>query len=188
MKNAAPARRELGVPTVFNFLGPLANPAKPKAAAIGVADDRIHLVMAQVMAAKGCDGFVFRGDDGLDEITLDGATSVLSIGREEISSDRIDAKDFGLDNAPISAVVGGDGAENAAIALRILAGERGAPRDIVLLNTAVTIAAFEGELDLSLHERISKAMPRAIDAIDSGKATELLKKWAALSTEISSAH
>ena len=188
MKNAAPARRELGVPTVFNFLGPLANPAKPKAAAIGVADDRIHLVMAQVMAAKGCDGFVFRGDDGLDEITLDGTTSVLSIGREEISSDRIDAKDFGLDNAPISAVVGGDGAENAAIALRILAGERGAPRDIVLLNTAVTIAAFEGELDLSLHERISKAMPRAIDAIDSGKASELLKKWAALSTEISSAH
>jgi len=187
MKNAAPARRELGVPTVFNFLGPLANPAKLKAAAIGVADDRIHLVMAQVMADKGCDGFVFRGDDGLDEITLDGATSVLTIGGEEISSDRIDAKDFGLDNAPISAVVGGDGAENAAISERILAGERGAPRDIVLLNSAVTIAAFDGELQLSLHERIAKAMPRAIDAIDSGKATALLQNWAALSTEISSA-
>jgi anthranilate phosphoribosyltransferase len=188
MKNAAPARKELGVPTVFNFLGPLANPAKPKAAAIGVANDRIHLVMAQVMAAKGCDGFVFRGDDGLDEITLDGTTSVLSIGRDEISSDRIDAKDFGLDNAPISAVVGGDGVENAAIALRILKGERGAPRDIVLLNTAVTIAAFEGQLELPLHERISQAMPRAIDAIDSGKALTLLQKWAALSTELSSAH
>jgi anthranilate phosphoribosyltransferase len=187
MKNAAPARKELGVPTVFNFLGPLANPAKPKAAAIGVADDRIHLVMAQVMAAKGCDGFVFRGDDGLDEITLDGTTSVLSIGGDEISSDRIDAKDFGLDNAPISAVVGGDGEENAAISLRILKGERGAPRDIVLLNTAVTIAAFDGELQVSIHERISKAMPRAIDAIDSGKALTLLEKWAALSTEISSA-
>lgn len=187
MKNAAPARKALGVPTVFNFLGPLANPAKPKAAAIGVADERIHLVMAQVMASKGCEGFVFRGDDGLDEITLDGTTSVLSIGKEEISSDRVDAKDFGLDNAPISAIVGGDGAENAAIALRILNGEHGAPRDIVLLNTAVTIAAFDGELDLSLHERIAKSMPRAIDAIDSGKAAALLKKWAALSTEISSA-
>lgn len=187
MKNAAPARKALGVPTVFNFLGPLANPAKPKAAAIGVADERIHLVMAQVMASKGCDGFVFRGDDGLDEITLDGTTSVLSIGKEEISSDRVDAKDFGLDNAPISAIVGGDGAENAAIALRILNGEHGAPRDIVLLNTAVTIAAFDGELELSLHERIAKSMPRAIDAIDSGKAADLLKKWAALSTEISSA-
>ena len=187
MKNAAPARKALGVPTVFNFLGPLANPAKPKAAAIGVADERIHLVMAQVMASKGCDGFVFRGDDGLDEITLDGTTSVLSIGKDEISSDRVDAKDFGLDNAPISAIVGGDGAENAAIALRILNGEHGAPRDIVLLNTAVTIAAFDGELELSLHERIAKSMPRAIDAIDSGKAAELLKKWATLSTEISSA-
>ena len=187
MKNAAPARKALGVPTVFNFLGPLANPAKPKAAAIGVADERIHLVMAQVMASKGCDGFVFRGDDGLDEITLDGTTSVLSIGKEEISSDRVDAKDFGLDNAPISAIVGGDGAENAAIAHRILNGEHGAPRDIVLLNTAVTIAAFDGELELSLHERIAKSMPRAIDAIDSGKAAALLKKWAALSTEISSA-
>jgi len=188
MKNAAPARKALGVPTVFNFLGPLANPAKPKAAAIGVADDRIHLVMAQVMAAKGCDGFVFLGDDGLDEITLDGTTSVLSIGRDGISSDRIDAKDFGLANAPISAVVGGDGAENAAISRRILLGERGAPRDIVLLNTAVTIAAFDGELDLALHERIAKSMPRAIDAIDSGKAINLLEKWAALSTEISLAH
>jgi anthranilate phosphoribosyltransferase len=187
MKNAAPARKELGVPTVFNFLGPLANPAKPKAAAIGVANDRIHLVMAQVMASKGCDGFVFRGDDGLDEITLDGTTSVLSIGRDEISSDRIDAKDFGIDNAPITAVVGGDGAENAAIALRILKGERGAPRDIVVLNSAVTLAAYDGELDLSLQERISKSLPRVIDAIDSGKAITLLEKWVALSTEISSA-
>lgn len=187
MKNAAPARKALGVPTVFNFLGPLANPAKPKAIALGVANDRIHLVMAQVMTAKGCDGFVFRGDDGLDEITLDGTTSVLTIGREGISSDRMDAKDFGIDNAPISAVVGGDGAENAAISKRILAGERGAPRDIVVLNSAATLAAFDGEMDLSLHERIAKALPRVVDAIDSGKATSLLEKWAALSTEISSA-
>lgn len=187
MKNAAPARKELGTPTVFNFLGPLANPARPQAAAIGVADERIHLVMAQVMASKGCDGFVFRGDDGLDEITLDGATSVLSIGRNSISSERIDARDFGLASAPISAVKGGDGDENADITRRIFAGERGAYRDIVLLNAAATIAAFDGELDLSLHERIEKSMPRAIDAIDSGKATDLLLRWAALSTEISSA-
>jgi anthranilate phosphoribosyltransferase len=186
MKNAAPARRELGVPTVFNFLGPLANPARPKAAAIGVADDRIHLVMAQVMADKGCDGFVFRGDDGLDEITLGGATSVLSIGREEISSDRIDARDFGIDNAPLSAIVGGDGVENAQIAINIFKGERGAHRDVVLLNAAVTIAAFDGELDLSLHERIEKSLKRAVFSIDSGASLDLTQKWAALSQEISS--
>jgi anthranilate phosphoribosyltransferase len=186
MRFAAPARKELGVPTVFNFLGPLANPARPQAAAIGVANDRIHLVMAQVMASKGCDGFVFRGDDGLDEITLDGTTSVLSIGREEISSDRIDAKDFGIDNAPLSAIVGGDGEENARIAQAIFNGERGAHRDVVVLNAAVTIAAFDGELELSLHERIEKSLPRAVDAIDSGAAKALLEKWATLSQEISS--
>ena len=186
MRFAAPARKELGVPTVFNFLGPLANPAQPKAAAIGVANDRIHLVMAQVMASKGCDGFVFRGDDGLDEITLDGTTSVLSIGRDEISSDRIDAKDFGLDNAPLSAIVGGDGQENAEIALKIFGGERGAHRDVVVLNAAITIAAFDGELELSLHERIEKSLPRAIDAIDSGAAKALLEKWATLSQKIAS--
>ena len=143
--------------------------------------------MAQVMASKGCDGFVFRGDDGLDEITLDGSTSVLSIGKNSISSDRIDAHDFGLDNAPVSAVKGGDGVENAEITRRIFAGEHGAYRDIVLLNAAATIAAFDGELDLSLHERIEKSLPRAIGAIDSGKATDLLLRWASLSTEISSA-
>jgi anthranilate phosphoribosyltransferase len=185
MKNAAPARKELGVPTVFNFLGPLANPARPKAAAIGVADDRIHLVMAQVMADKGCDGFVFRGDDGLDEITLDGPTSVLSIGGEEISSDRIDARDFGIDSAPLSAIVGGDGVENAKIALNIFNGERGAHRDIVLLNAAVTIAAFDGDLNLSVHERIEKSLARAAHSIDSGASLELTQKWAALSQEIS---
>ena len=186
MRFAAPARKELGVPTIFNFLGPLANPANPKAAAIGVANERIHLVMAQVMASKGCDGFVFRGDDGLDEITLNGATSVLSIGREEISSDRIDARDFGIDNAPISSIVGGDGHENAAIARRILAGERGSYRDVVLLNSAATIAAFEGELDLPIVERIEKGLRRAELAIDSGAAATLLEKWALLSQEIAS--
>ena len=185
MKFAAPARKELGVPTVFNILGPLANPAKPKAAAIGVANDRMHLVMAQVLAEKGCDGFVFRGDDGLDEITLDGTTSVLSIGREEISSDRIDAKDFGLANAPIDAIVGGDAAENARISLAIFAGERGAPRDAVLLNAAAAIAAFEGDLETDIKTRMSAGLVRAIDAVDSGKAMALLNKWAALTQEIS---
>lgn len=185
MRYAAPARKELGVPTVFNILGPLANPAKPKAAAIGVANERMHLVMAQVLAEKGCDGFVFRGDDGLDEITLDGPTSVLSIGGEEISSDRIDARDFGLDNAPIEAIVGGDAAENARITLAIFSGERGAPRDAVLLNAAAAIAAFEGDLESDIKTRISAGLSRAIDAVDSGKASNLLKRWASLTQEIS---
>jgi anthranilate phosphoribosyltransferase len=185
MKFAAPARKELGVPTVFNILGPLANPAKPKAAAVGVANERMHLVMAQVLADKGCDGFVFRGDDGLDEITLATSTTVLSIGKDVITSDRIDAQDFGLANAPLAAIVGGDPSENARISLAILAGERGAPRDAVLLNAAAAIAAFEGEVGSDIKQRLTAGLARATIAVDSGAASELLKKWAELTSQIS---
>ena len=185
MRFAAPARKELGVPTVFNILGPLANPAQPKAAAIGVANERMHLVMAQVLADKGCDGFVFRGDDGLDEITLATTTSVLIIGNGEIKSDRIDAKDFGIAQAPLEAIVGGDAAENAEISRAIFKGERGAPRDAVLLNAAAAIAAFEGNFNQDIRTRLSEGLVRASEAVDSGAATELLNRWAALTQEIS---
>jgi anthranilate phosphoribosyltransferase len=185
MRYAAPARKELGVPTVFNILGPLANPAKPRAAAIGVANERMHLVMAQVLSQKGCDGFVFRGDDGLDEITLATTTSVLSIGSDEITSDRIDAKDFGISNSPIEAIVGGDADENARISLAIFDGERGAPRDAVLLNAAAAIAAFEGDQSSDIKQRLTAGLERATAAVDSGAARELLRKWAALTQEIS---
>jgi anthranilate phosphoribosyltransferase len=184
MRFAAPARKELATATVFNILGPLANPAKPKAAAIGVANDRMHLVMAQVLAERGVEGFVFRGDDGLDEITLATTTSVLTIGSGEISSDRIDAKDFSLANAPISALVGGDAQENARITKAIFAGERGAPRDAVLLNAAAAIAAFDGEFELSIHERLSKSLQKATESIDAGKANSLLEQWVLLSNKL----
>ncbi len=184
MRFAAPARKELATATVFNILGPLANPAKPKAAAIGVANDRMHLVMAQVLAERGVEGFVFRGDDGLDEITLATTTSVLTIGNDEISSDRIDAKDFSLANAPISALVGGDAQENARITKAIFAGERGAPRDAVLLNAAAAMAAFDGEFELSIHERLSKSLKKAAESVDSGKANLLLDEWVLLSNKL----
>jgi len=184
MKFAGPARKELGTPTVFNILGPLANPAKPQAAAIGVANDRMHLVMAQVLADRGVDGFVFRGDDGLDEITLATTTSVLTIGRGEISSDLIDPLDFEIQRAPISALVGGDSIENARITTAIFAGEKGAPRDAVVLNAAAAIAAYEGRFDLNLHSRIAIGVSRAVAAIDSGAATRLIAQWAELSQKL----
>jgi anthranilate phosphoribosyltransferase len=184
MRFAAPARKELGVPTVFNILGPLANPAQPKAAAIGVANDRMHLVMAQVLANKGVDGFVFRGDDGLDEITLATTTSVLTIGQGEISSDLLDPLDFGIARAPIAALAGGDGAENARITTAIFAGEKGAPRDAVVLNAAAAIAAYDGKFELKLHDRIALGVDRAVDAIDSGAAAELVVKWSALTQRL----
>ena len=148
MRFAAPARKELGVPTIFNILGPLANPAQPKAAAVGVANPAMHLLMAEVLATRGVDGFVFRGDDGLDEITLATTTTVLTIGDGRIDSSLIDPQDFGIDRSPIEALVGGDAAENARITSAIFAGERGAPRDAVILNAGAAIAAFEGKTNL----------------------------------------
>lgn len=184
MRYAAPARKELGVPTVFNILGPLANPAKPQAAAIGVADERMHRVMAEVLATRGVDGFVFRGDDGLDEITLSTTTSVLTIGSGKIQSDRIDPQDFGITRAPISDLVGGDATENARITTAIFNGETGAPRDAVLLNAAAAIAAFDGEGDVGIHERMSKSLAKASSALDSGATRQLLKEWVAFSQSL----
>ncbi len=184
MRFAAPARKELGTPTVFNILGPLANPAQPKAAAIGVANDRMHLVMAQVLSDRGVDGFVFRGDDGLDEITLATTTSVLTIGSGEISSDLIDPLDFDIQRAPIEALVGGDATENARITTAIFAGEKGAPRDAVVLNAAAAIAAYDARFDLNLHHRMSLGISRAVEAIDSGAATRLVQQWAALTQKL----
>ena len=184
MKHAAVARKELATPTVFNILGPLANPARPKAAAIGVANDRMHLVMAQVLGDRGVDGFVFRGDDGLDEITLATTTSVLSIGSEEIISGLLDPLDFGISRAPIASLTGGDGAENARITREIFAGKKGAHRDACVLNAAAAIAAYEGKSELTLHERISAGLERANEAIDSGAATELVVKWSELTQRL----
>ena len=184
MKFAAGARKELGVPTVFNILGPLANPARPQAAAIGVANERMHLVMAQVLGDRGVDGFVFRGDDGLDEITLATTTSVLSIGTEEITSGLLNPEEFGISKAPISALVGGDGAENARITRAIFNGEKGAHRDACVLNAAAAIAAFEGKGDETLHQRISDGVKAANNAIDSGAAQELVTEWAELTQRL----
>ena len=184
MRFAAPARKELGTPTVFNILGPMANPAKPQAAAIGVASESMHFVMAQVLSNRGVDGFVFRGDDGLDEITLATTTSVLTIGAGEITRGLIDPLDFGIERAPIAALVGGDSVENARITTAIFAGEKGAPRDAVVLNAAAAIAAYEARFDLNLHERMALGVSRAIEAIDSGASTRLVSKWTELSQKL----
>jgi len=186
MRFAGPARKELATPTVFNILGPMANPAKPQAAAIGVANESMHLVMAQVLSDRGVDGFVFRGDDGLDEITLATTTSVLTIGGGEITRSLIDPLDFGIDRAPIASLVGGDSVENARITTAIFAGEKGAPRDAVVLNAAAAIAAYEARFDLNLQERMALGVSRALDAIDSGASTRLVSKWAELSQELGS--
>ena len=184
MRFAAPARKELGVPTVFNILGPLANPAQPRAAAIGVASDRMHPVTAEVLAARGVDGFVFRGDDGLDEITLTTSTTLITIGAGKMKKSTIDPKDFGIAYSPLSAIKGGDPEENARITRAVFAGERGAYRDAVVLNAAAAIAAFHGEQDRTPIERIADGVNAAILAIDSGAAAHLLARWIELTQKL----
>ncbi len=184
MRHAAAARKELGVPTVFNILGPLANPAKPKSAAIGVANERMHLVMAQVLGDRGVDGFVFRGDDGLDEFTLTTTTQVLSIGSGEIESGLVDPTQLGIERSPIEKLVGGDAEANAKVALSIFNGELGAPRDAVLLNSAAAIAAYNFDLELDLHTRLQEAIAQAKEALDSGAALDLLNRWVKLTNQL----
>jgi anthranilate phosphoribosyltransferase len=184
MRHAAPARKELGTPTVFNILGPLANPAKPKSAAIGVANERMHLVMAQVLGDRGVDGFVFRGDDGLDELTLTTTTQVLTIGSGEIESGLIDPPQLGISYSPIEKLVGGDAKENAQIALQVFSGATGAPRDAVVLNAAAAIAAYNYDMELDLQTRFNEGIIEAKVAIDSGAALDLLNRWVKLTQSL----
>ena len=187
MKHAVVARKELGVPTVFNILGPLANPAKPVAAAIGVARAELLPLMAQVLLEQGKEGFVFRGDDGLDEVSLSSTTKVIQISNGKLSQEIFDPTELGIAGAAISDLAGGDAKYNAKITNQIFAGESGPMRDAVTLNAAFAIAAFKGDFNLPLATQIANGFVSANKAIDSGAAQSVLKRWVQLSNEIVSA-
>jgi anthranilate phosphoribosyltransferase len=187
MKHAVMARKELGVPTVFNILGPLANPAKPVAAAIGVARPELLPLMAQVLLEQGKEGFVFRGDDGLDEVSLSTTTTIIQINKGKLSKEVFDPTELGIAGAEISDIAGGDAKYNASITNQIFAGKTGPMRDAVTLNAAFAIAAFKGDFDLPLSTQIANGFVLANKAIDSGAAQSVLKKWVELSNEIVSA-
>ena len=184
MKNAAQARKELGVPTIFNIRGPLANPAKPVAVAIGVARADLFELVAQVLARRGCQGFVFRGDDGLDELSISTTSSVYILNNGEYRLERFDPRELGIEPAPIEALKGGTAAENLDITKRVFAGEKGAYRDAILLNAAAAIAAFKGDLDLGIEQQFANGLVLAKQGIDSGAATQLVERWADLSNEL----
>jgi len=187
MKHAAAARKELGVPTIFNILGPLSNPAKPKVAAIGVARSELLSLVSKVMASQGKEGFVFRGDDGLDEVSLSTTTTVLQISDGEIIETKFDPADIGIPRSEIHELLGGDAQFNAKVTKDIFAGKTGAPRDAVTLNAAFAIAAFKADFQLPLETQIANGVVMANQAIDSGAAESVLKKWIELSNEIVSA-
>lgn len=187
MRFAAPARKELGQASVFNILGPLANPARPQAVAIGVSKARVIPIMADVLRQRGAEGFLFRGDDGIDEITLSTTTHIMQISGGSYQIESFDPRELGIELASIDTLVGGDAEFNAAVTLRIFEGEKSPARDAVLLNAAAALAAYKGDFAKSITEQISDGYALASAAVDSGAARESLKRWALFSQGFRSA-
>ncbi|SDY41418.1 anthranilate phosphoribosyltransferase [Modestobacter sp. DSM 44400] len=179
-RHAAAPRRELGIGTVFNFLGPLANPARPIAAAIGCADSRMAPVLAAVLAARGTRALVFRGDDGLDELTTATTSAVWVVRDGEVLAERLDPTALGIPVSEPGALRGGGPDVNAEVVRRLVAGDPGPVRDAVLLNAAAALAAFD-ERGARLHDALGAALPRAAAAIDDGRAAAKLEDWVRVS-------
>ncbi|WP_311244368.1 anthranilate phosphoribosyltransferase [Microbacterium sp. WCS2018Hpa-23] len=191
-KHAGAVRAELGVPTVFNMLGPLCNPARAEANAVGVAQlERVPLITG-VFRTRGATALVFRGDDGLDELTTTGHSRIWEVTRGDIHEHDLDPRDLGIPVADLADLIGGTPDHNAEILRRTLDGEKGAVRDIVLLNAAAGIVAFELSQDATqvqrpILERLREGYERAAAAVDDGRAIAKLDEWISVSRELASA-
>jgi anthranilate phosphoribosyltransferase len=178
MRFAAVPRRELGIATTFNILGPLTNPSRPAAQAIGCADPRLAPVMAGVFAGRGVDAWVFRGDDGLDELTTTTTSSIWTVRDGQVEQASLDPGALGISPATAEELRGGDAAHNAGVVRRLLDGEQGPVRDAVLLNAGAALAVHEAA-EGDLHSRVAAGIERAREAVDSGAAGALLGRWVA---------
>jgi anthranilate phosphoribosyltransferase len=185
LRHTAVPRRELGVPTVFNSLGPVANPAHPKAQAVGVSDPRMGSVIAGVLAGRGCSALVFHGDDGLDELTTADTSTVWVVHDGTVSQTVVDPTDLGLPRSTLADLRGGDAAHNAAVARAVLAGDPGPIRDTVVLNAGAALAAAAGVPRAEdLTGALADGCARASAALDSGAAAALLDRWATASQQL----
>jgi anthranilate phosphoribosyltransferase len=179
MKYAAPSRKEIGIRTVFNILGPMTNPAGAQAQLLGVFDEELTLKMAEVLSLLGCrHALVVHGEDGLDEVTLGGKTTVCELKAGEISRYQVDPDDFGFPRTELTRLRGGPPQENADILRRVLKKEKGPYRDIVVINAAAALVAGDMADDLGKGTRL------AADAIDSGRALDKLEKLISLSRRL----
>lgn len=171
MKYVGQARKEMGIRTVFNILGPLANPSRAKNMVVGVYSPTLTEAVAKAMARLGVErAFVVSGCDNMDEITLSGKTTVSEIKNGEVDTFQIAPEDFGLKSVPLDELKGGDGKENAKITRAILGGEKGPKRDIVLLNAGATLCVGGVAADIKEGIRLAE------QAIDSGAALKTLEK------------
>ena len=164
--------------TTFNFLGPIANPARPDAQAVGCADRRMAPVMAGVFARRGVDAWVFRGDDGLDELTTTTTSSLWTVSGGEVVEHTVDPAALGIPQGTVEDLRGQDASYNADVVRRVLAGEAGPVRDAVLLNAGAALAVHASEPG-SVDERLATGLARATEAVDSGAAQATLERWVA---------
>lgn len=183
LRFAAVPRKEIGIPTAFNVLGPLTNPARPRAGLIGCAFPKLISVVAGVLAQRGNSALVVRGDDGLDELTTSTTSTVHIVADGAVRTVTLDPRDLGIALVPLDELRGGDADVNAQVARTLLSGQPGPVRDAVLLNAGAAIAAFNGVGD-DLEGAIATGMASAAVAIDSGAAAELLRRWASLTTAL----
>jgi anthranilate phosphoribosyltransferase len=184
IRHAAAVRREIGIPTAFNFLGPLVNPAQPEAALVGCADLRMAPLMAQVLADRGVSALVVRGDDGLDEVTTTTTTSVWVVEGGAVWREQLDPTALGVPVGRREDLRGGDANANADAVRRLLAGDAGPVRDAVLLNAAAALVAYSGSTGDLVGDLRGMAQ-RAAEAVDSGAAAALLGRWTRLTIELS---
>jgi len=181
-------RRELGVPTVFNVLGPVANPARPAAQALGVADVRMGPILAGVLAARGCSGLVFHGGDGLDELTTTAPSAVWIVHDGTVTETAFDPAELGIARSVPADLVGGDPAHNAGVVRAFVDGSPGPVRDIALLNAGAALAAEAGVAGpAELAAALAEGYRRAAVAVDSGAAAGLLDRWVQTSKRLAAA-
>ncbi|NLB46320.1 MAG: anthranilate phosphoribosyltransferase [Microbacteriaceae bacterium] len=189
-RHVAPVRAELGVQTVFNYLGPLCNPVRPEATAAGVADVTRAPLFADLFRFRGAAALVFRGDDGLDELTTTGHSHIWEVSRGALTEHDLDPRDLGIARAKMSDLVGDTPEHNAQVVRRVLAAEQGPVRDIVLLNAAAGLVAFDlaavpESADRPILERLEEKLVIAANAIDSGAAADKLALWASSTSRLS---
>lgn len=187
-RHAAATRRELGVATAFNILGPLTNPARPRASAIGVADARMAPLVAGVFADRANSTLVFRSEDGLDEMATTAPVRIWEVteaGGPGITEHLLDpTEEFGLPRATLDDLRGGDPEQNAQVTRDVLAGATGPIRDTVLLNAAAALVAharLDGTSSGPLTDRLIAGLEHARRSIDDGAAAATLQRWAAAS-------
>jgi len=197
MRYAAQVRKELAIPTVFNVLGPLANPGQPAAALLGCADARFAPVLAEVQLNRGLKSLIVRSDEGLDELSTSSTSQVWDVTSTGIRHEVLDPVELGLTASTPEDLRGGDAQENAQVVRDLLQGSRDGRlaivRQVVALNAAAALVAYDaisehrfGSHDTTVLERISQALPVAFDAIDGGAAWAVLTRWVEVSADLAS--